>query len=120
MEEYLLKNLAQLAERRAINVREEALMWDILSRDLKREAKRREEKAQNKPAQPRMPPPDQMLDLEDRLYVRVKEAQKIMGLSRSSIYIEMSEGRLPAKKCDHKTLIAMVDIHAWFAALPEK
>ncbi len=48
MEEYSLKNLVQLAERRAINVREEAMVWDILSRDLKREAKRREEKAAQK------------------------------------------------------------------------
>ena len=33
---YLLVNLAELAERRARNVREEAQMWDILARDLKR------------------------------------------------------------------------------------
>jgi hypothetical protein len=30
MEEYLLKNLASLAERKAINIREEAMMWDRL------------------------------------------------------------------------------------------
>ena len=49
MEEYLLLNLSELAERRARNVREEAMMWDILGRDLKREAKRRQERALNKP-----------------------------------------------------------------------
>ncbi|MDP7221967.1 MAG: helix-turn-helix domain-containing protein [Alphaproteobacteria bacterium] len=120
MEEYLLHNLAELAERRARNVREEAMMWDILSRDLKREAKRREERAQNKPAQPKMPPPEDMPNLEDRLYVRIKEACKIMGLGHTSIYKEINEGRLPVKKADRKTMVAMKDIHAWFDALPDK
>ncbi len=36
--------------------------------------------------------------LEDRLYVRVSEAMKIMGMSRGSIYKEIGAGRLPIKK----------------------
>ena len=67
MKEHLLKNLAEIAERRAISVREEAALWDMLSRDLKREAQRREERPADKPAQPKMPPPDDVPDLEDRL-----------------------------------------------------
>ena len=120
MEEYLLHNLAELAARRARNVREEAMMWDILSRDLKREAKRREERSRNKPTQTKMPPPEESLDLENRLYVRIKEATKIMGMGRSSIYKEISEGRLQTFKKGRKTFIAMKDIHAWFEDLPDK
>ena len=51
--EYLLRNLAELAERKAINVRAEAQLWDILCRVLKREARRREEKALSKPTRPK-------------------------------------------------------------------
>ena len=120
MEEYLLHNLAELAQRRARNVREEAMMWDILSRDLKREAKRREERAQNKPVKPKMPPPEETPVLKDRLYVRVKEACKVMGMGHTALYNEINEGRLPIKKAGRKTLIAVKDIHAWFANLPEK
>ena len=120
MEEYLLLNLSELAERRARNVREEAMMWDILGRDLKREAKRRQERALNKPVQPKMPPPEEVPVLEDRLYLRIKEARKIMGIGNTSIYKEINEGRLPVKKHGKVNLIAVKDIHAWFEALPEK
>lgn len=48
MESYLLRNLSELADRRAINLREEAQLWTILARDLKRQAAR--QKAQPAPA----------------------------------------------------------------------
>lgn len=120
MEEYLLHNLADLARKRAIHVREEAAMWDILSRDLKREAKRREERNHNKPTRPKMPPPEDVPVFEDRLYVRVKEACQIMGMGHTALYSEINAGRLPVKKVNRKTLIAMKDIHTWFENLPEK
>lgn len=120
MEDYLLRNLAALAERKAINVREEALMWDILSRDLKREAKRREEDVRSRSVKPKVMPPEQVPNLEDRLYIRVKEAKKIIGLGHTALYNEINEGRLSVKKAGRKTLIAMDAIHAWFAALPDK
>jgi len=118
--EYLLRNLAEIAERRAINVREEAQMWDILSRDLKREAKRREESTIAKPARPKNAKPEEVPALEDRLYLRVKEAMKVIGLGHTALYNEIKEGRLPVKKVGQKTLIAVKDIHAWFEALPDK
>jgi excisionase family DNA binding protein len=118
---YLLHHLSALAARRAMNIREEAQLWDILSRDLKRAAQEQEElKAVPKPARPKVEPPAETSVLEDRLYVRVKEAQKIMGLGRSSLYKEIAEGRLPIRKAGRKTMIAMSDIHAWFAALPPR
>ena len=100
--------------------RQDAQAWDILARDILREKHRIEAEKRNKPVQPKMPPPEETIDLEGRLYVRVKEAIKIMGMGRSSIYKEISEGRLPITKRGRKTFIAMKDIHAWFEALPDK
>lgn len=93
------------------------MIWDILSRDLKREAKRREERTLDRPTTPKVPPPENVM-IEDRLFVRVKDAKRIMGMGHSSLYIEIKEGRLPIRKVGRKTLIAMDDIQAWFAALP--
>jgi len=45
---------------------------------------------------------------------------KVVGMERISIYKEIKDGRLPIKKADKKTLIAVVDIHKWFGALPER
>lgn len=120
MEEYLLRNLASLAERRAINVREEAMMWDMLARDLKREAKRREEKHKDRATKPKTSAPEQSDALKGRLYIRVSEAKKVMGMGRSSIYKEINAGRLPVKRIGRKTFIAVKDIHAWFDNLSEK
>lgn len=116
---YLLLNLAELAERRARNVREEAQLWDILSRDLKRAAKGApEDDIAPTPKRPAAHNEAQEIS-GDRICVRVKEAQKIMGMSRSSLYTEISEGRLPIRKSGRTTLIAMTDIHDWFDRLPQ-
>ncbi len=111
---YLLHNLAELAERRAVNVRAEAQLWDILSRDLKRAARELDEIRQKpRPTKPKADPPEEKPVFEGRLYVRVKEAQKIMGMGHTALYNEINEGRLPVKKSGRKTFIAMKDIHAW-------
>lgn len=118
---YLLHNLAELAERRAANIRAEAQLWDVLSRDLKRAAKEQDEARQRPKATiPKVPPPEELPVLEDRLYVRVKQAQKIMGMGHTALYKEIGEGRLPVKKNGRSTLIAVADIHTWFASLPIK
>ena len=117
---HLLANLAELAERRARNVREEAQMWDILSRDLKRAAKGQEAERLNRPVRSGTEPPERNQVSQERLYVRVKEAQKMMGMGHTSIYKEIKDGRLPIKKSGKKTLIAVADIHAWLESLPEK
>ena len=118
---YLLDNLSELAKRRAINIREEAQLWDILSRDLKRAAKELEAQRSLRQTKPNIElAEEEAPSLEGKLYVRVKEAQKAMGMGHSSIYKEIKEGRLPIKKSGSKTLIAVKDIHAWFDRLPEK
>ena len=84
--EYLLRNLSELAEKRAKNIREEAQMWDILSRDLKREAKRKEERLENKIPQPTNMPPQAIQSLENKLYVKVSKASELMGMGRTYVY----------------------------------
>jgi excisionase family DNA binding protein len=123
MHEYFLRNLSELAEKRAIAIRQEAQLWDILSRDLKREAGRQEETLVRHSGSRRLPPKplDESTAPEDRkLFVRISEAAKIMGMSRTSLYNEISSERLRIKKSGRKTLIALADIQAWFDSLPER
>lgn len=113
-------SIKEFSERTAINLRAQALAFDILARDMRRQIRAIEEQKKNKPTKPKMPAPEEAIDIEGRLFVRVKEATKIMGMGRSSIYKEITEGRLPVTKRGRKTFIAMKDIRAWFDALPEK
>lgn len=117
---HLLNSLGDLAELKGINVRTEARMWESLSRDLKREAKRIEEERKDRATRPKIQHPENEYIEDDRLYVRVAEATKMMGMGHTSLYKEISEERLPIKKSGKKTLIAVKDIHAWFDALPDK
>jgi len=112
-------SIKEFSERTAINLRAQALAFDILARDMRREIKAIEEQKKSKPTKPKMPPPEDTLDLEGRLYVRIKEATKIMGMGRSSIYKEISEGRLATTKKGRKTFIALEDIRKWFGDLPD-
>lgn len=121
MHEYFLHNLAELAVKRAINIRAEAQLWDILARDLKREAGRLEDAQSTRrvitarldPLPPQSTEPNQA-----KLFVRVPEAARMMGIGRSSLYKEISASRLKVRKAGRKTLIAVADIRAWFANLP--
>jgi hypothetical protein len=47
----------------------------------------------------------------------IEEFGKLYGICRSSIYIEIREGRLKARKVGRRTLVAAEDGEAWFAAL---
>jgi excisionase family DNA binding protein len=40
------------------------------------------------------------------------------GIARSTVYKEITSGRLTARKIGHKTIIARDDAEAWFSALP--
>ncbi len=113
-------SIKEFSERTAMNLRAQALAFDILARDMKRQIKAQEEQKKNNPTRPKTLTPEETFDIEGRLYVRVKEATKIMGMGRSSIYKEISEGRLPTFKKGRKTFIAMKDIHAWFDELSNK
>jgi excisionase family DNA binding protein len=122
MHEYFLRNLSELAEKRAIGMRQEAQLWDILSRDLKREAGRKEETPVRRRGFTRLPPKplEETTGQEDRkLFVRISQAAKMMGIGRTSLYNEISSDRIRIKKSGRKTLIALSDIQVWFDRLPE-
>ena len=121
MRAYFLRNLSELAEKRAIIMRQEAQLWDILARDLKREAGRIEEAPARRlvreplAAAPNMTPGPE----EGRLLVRIPEAIRMMGIGRSSLYKEINAGTIKVRKSGRKTLVALSDIQAWYASLPE-
>jgi excisionase family DNA binding protein len=120
MKNYLLLNLSELAEKRAVNMRQEAQLWDILARDLKREARRGEETTIRRVVRtslPAQPLTNEELN-HDKLFVRISEASQMMGIGRSSIYKEISASRIKVKKAGRKTLIAVSEIRAWFENLP--
>ena len=54
----------------------------------------------------------------EALAVRVREACRISGFSRSKIYLEHKAGRLPFLKCGRTTLVPMDALRALLAALP--
>jgi len=120
MQNYLLRNLSELAQKRAVLMREEAQLWDILSRDLTREAKRLDEVAANRQARPSSPPqmPEPIPNSERKLMVGILEAARMMGISRSTLYIEINAARLKVRKAGKRSLIAVSDIEAWCKNLP--
>jgi excisionase family DNA binding protein len=120
MQSYFLRNLSELAEKRAQNIRQEAQLWDILSRDLKREAIRREDLPGRRVVHALgVEQPERAEPKCEALYVSIPEAARRMGLGRSSLYKEINAGNIKVRKCGKRTLISVQDIHAWFAALPE-
>lgn len=84
----MLGSIQEFAERKAIIARQEAMAWDVLARDMRRHKRGLEEQKKNKPTTPKMPPPEEISVLEDRLYVRVKEACKIMGMGHTALSFE--------------------------------
>lgn len=121
MQNYLFRNLSEIAQKRAIIMREEAQLWDILARDLKREAGRREEVPARRLVRAPLPAQPLKTDTgeEEKLFVRISEAAQMMGVSRTSLYNEIASSRIKVRKAGRKTLIAISDIHDWFENLPE-
>lgn len=121
MQNYLLRNLSELAQKRAVLMREEAQLLDILARDLKREAGRREEAPLKRLVREPLTVSDKVDNNKaERILVRVPEAMRMIGIGRSAIYEEISAGRLKIKKSGRKTLIAVSDIQEWIKNLPER
>jgi excisionase family DNA binding protein len=54
-----------------------------------------------------------------RLAYSIKEAAKAIGISRSSVYVEIAEGRLRVTKVGRRSLIFDADLNAWLASLRE-
>jgi len=120
MKHYLLHNLSEVAQKRAVLMREEAQLWDIVSRDLTREAQRLE-KASVRRGPITSPPIDlPKVDAtgERKLLVGILEAARMMGIGRTTLYAEIAASRLRTRKAGKRTLIAVTDIEDWCQNLP--
>ena len=113
----LLNSLSDIAQLKSINMRSESQLWETFSRDLMIISTHIEAEQKNYTT---LPKTHSSANNEDRRYVRVKEASKIMGIGITSTYREIKDGHLPIKKMGRTTLISTKDIHAWFDALPSR
>ena len=52
------------------------------------------------------------------LSVSIDEAARLIGVSRSSVYRRIKEGRLRKVKCGTRTLVPMASLDAFLAAAP--
>ena len=61
---------------------------------------------------PKQPPAENVLGYT------IAQAAKASGAGRSTLYVEMKEGRLKARKLGRRTIVLASDLAAWLAALP--
>jgi len=54
----------------------------------------------------------------ERLAYSVKEFATLIGVSRASIWRQISEGKLPARRIGGRTIILITDAQAYLNALP--
>jgi excisionase family DNA binding protein len=55
--------------------------------------------------------------LGDKIAFRIDEAVRATGLSRSSLYVLIASGELPAIKAGGRRLILRADLHTYFEGL---
>lgn len=55
-----------------------------------------------------------------RLAYSIREAADAIGVSRSSMYLEIAEGRLRVRKVGRRSVISDADLSTWLATLPAK
>jgi excisionase family DNA binding protein len=53
-----------------------------------------------------------------RLAFTIKEAARVVGLSRSLLYIAIAQGALRARKCGARTVILEADLRRFLRGLP--
>ena len=63
-----------------------------------------------------LPPPPEIP--QEKLMYGVKEASEALGLSRTTIWKAIADGRLNAVKFGNRTLIPADTLRAWLASLP--
>lgn len=59
-----------------------------------------------------------MTDAHEKLGMTINELIAASGLGRTSIYGQIRDGRLVARKCGRRTIILPSDATAWLESLP--
>ncbi len=59
-----------------------------------------------------------MTDAHEKLGLTVDELVAASGLGRTSIYAQIRDGQLVARKCGKRTIILPSDAKAWLQGLP--
>jgi excisionase family DNA binding protein len=59
-------------------------------------------------------------DLTNKIALRIPEAAHVSGLSRSTLYALMGEGKLRSVKVGGRRLILRIDLEAYFAQLRQE
>jgi excisionase family DNA binding protein len=54
----------------------------------------------------------------EALAYSVVDAAKLLGTSRSAIYLELKAGRMTGRKSGRRTLIPRAEIDRWLSSLP--
>lgn len=52
------------------------------------------------------------------LAIGIKAAARLIGISPASVYVLLNDGKLPAGKCNGRTLIRRSDIETFLASMP--
>jgi excisionase family DNA binding protein len=58
--------------------------------------------------------------LDDKIALRILEASHVSGLSRSTLYSLINEGKLRSIKAGRRRLILRTDLEAYFAQLRQE
>ena len=56
----------------------------------------------------------------DNIAFSVREASRLLGIGRATLYVAMSEGKIPAVKFGKRTLIPAQGLRDWFDSLPAR
>ncbi len=56
--------------------------------------------------------------MQGRIAITVEEAAKAAGVGRTTIFMELRNGRLKGRKVGRRTVISVEDLNAWLTSLP--
>lgn len=56
--------------------------------------------------------------MDTPIAVTIPDAVRLLGCSRSALYVALNRGDLSARKAGRRTLIAFADLEAYLASLP--
>ncbi len=60
----------------------------------------------------------QRREAQPKIAYTVREAVQASGLSRSTLYVAIGSGTLPARKCGSRTVILETDLRRYLRSLP--